>query len=728
MFGLLPIDLVIIALYFILIIAIGVWSTRHVKNQEDYFLGGRRFGKLIQTFATFGQATSVDTAVGVITTTVTNGASGIWSSLIYLFATPLYWLISPWMRRLRTLTLADFFEERYGSKAMAGLYAVVGSIGMMAVLSLGFVAMVKTVVPLAPKSMEQLAVAEKQEYQLRQELEELKAKDYKLLTDAQKKRMNELAEINPRNLFSFIDEDVLLWVVCIVTVVYVLFGGLVAAFLTDLVQGIFIIILSVMMLPFAFARLNQIYGGNTVMDAFKTIHAQLPESYFELFGSPNTIDFTWYYIAALTVMATINVVVQPNMLVTTGSAKDEYAARFGNVTGSYIKRFCIVGWGIFAIAAVVLYHDKVSNPDLVWGYATQDLLAPFRIGLVGLMIACLLSALMSTATTLMLTCSGLITRNIYYPLLPDKSPNHYLWVGRITGVIIIVGSTLISLRFDTILQILKFVWELNVIVAASFWLGMKWRRANRVGAWVSMIFTLFIFLVLPIFLPVLRPSLRTSAGLLKKTEPVQLARSYEAKAIDVAQREREIANWDALNAVNKAEGTRPEVISPGLKFEKRFTIAGQAIFWTQGIKTDLNGQRYGKGDFNLELYLLDKAGFDLSKNTNAWNQTIRIMIRTLVPFLLLIVVSVLMKPDDKAMLDRFFVKMKTKVIADKILDAREMELSHADPRRFDHHKLFPNSNWEFNKCSRTDIIGFLVSTMVALAIVGMLILLLSIGK
>ena len=152
-FGLSIIDIVVICVYFAVVIGIGIWSMRRIKNQEDYFLAGRRFGKFIQTFAAFGQGTSSETCVGVTTTTYSNGASGIWSSLFYLFATPFYWLVMPWMRRLRLLTLGDFFNERYGSKRMAGVYAVIGTIGLMAFISAGFAAMTKTVVGLAPKQV-----------------------------------------------------------------------------------------------------------------------------------------------------------------------------------------------------------------------------------------------------------------------------------------------------------------------------------------------------------------------------------------------------------------------------------------------------------------------------------------------------------------------------------------------------------------------------------------------
>jgi hypothetical protein len=50
--------------------------------------------------------------------------------------------------------------------------------------------------------------------------------------------------------------------------------------------------------------------------------------------------------------------------------------------------------------------------------------------------------------------------------------------------------------------------------------------------------------------------------------------------------------------------------------------------------------------------------------------------------------------------------MKTPVAATLEEDAREVEVSYANPTRFDHLKLWPNSNWEFTKWDRVDAIGF----------------------
>ena len=111
-----------------------------------------------------------------------------------------------------------------------------------------------------------------------------------------------------------------MWFIVFIVMAYAITGGLEAAFITDTIQGIFIIILSFLLIPFALLKISEIYNGDGIFDSFRIIHEQLPESAFEIFGSPTAIDFTWYYILALAVMGTLNVVIQPNSLVANGSA------------------------------------------------------------------------------------------------------------------------------------------------------------------------------------------------------------------------------------------------------------------------------------------------------------------------------------------------------------------------------------------------------------------------
>ena len=86
--GLHWLDWVVLVLYFIGIAGIGIWSATKVKDMTDFFMGGRRFGKVFMMFFAFGAGTSSEQAVTVIAGTWRSGLVGIWWQLVWLFATP----------------------------------------------------------------------------------------------------------------------------------------------------------------------------------------------------------------------------------------------------------------------------------------------------------------------------------------------------------------------------------------------------------------------------------------------------------------------------------------------------------------------------------------------------------------------------------------------------------------------------------------------------------------
>jgi len=727
MFGFSTIDIVVIVVYFLVLVYIGFRSMKTIHNQEDFFLAGRRFGKLVQTFAAFGQATSSDTAVSVTTTTVTNGAGGIWSALNLLFATPVYWMTSVWYRRMRVLSIGDFFEERFQSKSLAGAYAAVQAVYLMMLLSLGFNAMSKTVMALTPKTVEQFSVVEMAEYERSLELDKLEAVDYMSLSAAEKERLEQLHLEKPRNVFSHTSKEMLIWVVSIIVLIYSAAGGLHAAFVTDTVQGMFILLLSIILLPFAFTRINSLYGGSGALGAFRIMHEKLPESFFEVMGSPSNIDFTWYYILTISIMLTFTVMVDPNQLSTTGSARNEYTARLGCTTGCYLKRFCTVMWGVLGLAAIVLYGKSVRDPDLMWGHATRDLVGPLNLGLVGLVAVCFMAALMSSADCFMVTSSNLLTRNLYRVLVPSRTEEHYINIGRFLGAATIIGGAVITLGFESILQQMKFLWDFSIIFAAPFWLGILWRCATRKAAWFSVIAALVLFFIFPGILPFFAKGLRTNSYLLKMTDPRVVERQYTAHEMDVQERNEEIAKWDRLEADIKKLMPKPEPIEVGQRCTKHYLQPRKSIFWRDGVKMNEQGLLQGYGMLNPDLLLYDKLGFDLAKNPYALNETLRILTRMLMPIFIMVLVSYLTRPNDRRLLDMFYVKMKTPVLEDRQADQRELEISYSNPHRFDHLKMFPGTDWEFCRWNKVDIVGFTASMLIAFAIVGLLYLIVSIG-
>jgi len=720
-------DIVVLFIYFIVVLYVAIRASLLIKNREDYFMAGRRFGKTIQTFAAYGQATSVENVTATTTMVNTNGAAGIWAMLAGgLINLPIFWMTSVWYRRLRILTLGDFFEERYGSKNMAAFYAMCQTIFFVMLGAFGLMAMAKTVAAITTKPETELTKIEYVEYSQAVEKEHLEAADYTLLTSTEKERLAELQVINPKREYSYLNENMLIWIVAIITLIYSSIGGLAAAFLVDLIQGVFTIVLSVLLIPFAMIKMNLMHGATGALGSFQTLHKTLPASFMELWGSPSLIEFSWHWILFFSIMIVISTAIQANQLTACGSAKDDYTARYGFVSGMVLKRYSTVLWGLLALFTVVLYGGKISDPDYVWGHATRDLLGPAGFGLVGLMIASLIAALMSAKSAFMLTAAAMITNNLYKPFFPNKSESHYITMGRIFGALYMFVSAYFAMKSNGLFELFKMTMMFNCILAAGFWLGMVWRRANAAGAWTSMIIMFIVTVILPFGIPAISDA-RTSEYLSKTTEAIPVSRTYFAREMDVQFREEAIAKWDLLYTEGKEQGKRPEYLEIGEKFNKKVLLPQKSIFWSDGLCID-QGVVGGRGYLKVELVVLDLLGWDLSKNTYSFNETLTFLFRIIFPFAILILISIFTRPEDKKRLDLFYGKMLTPVVGTHEEDEQAMELTRSNPNRFNHLLMFPNSNWEFRKWERQDWLGVILSSLAALSVVLLLVLIVSIGN
>jgi SSS family solute:Na+ symporter len=701
-------DIVAIIIYFLLMVGIGFYSRKRTKNQEEFFMGGRSFGKLIQTFASFGAGTSADSPIGTVRNTYTSGLSGIWTVLNWLFCTPFYWFFGKWYRRMRVITTGDFYEERYDSRGIAGTYAIFALVFFMGYISIGYSAASKTIIAIAPKSEQSLTVEEKKEYNDFQRMKQLEKEDYAILSPNEKQELEDLRVKNPRGLYPIINLNLLTFIMGIVTLIYSIVGGITAAYLTDLIQGTMIIFLSVILIPYALTSINNMYGGSSIFDGFKIMHDKIPEEFFDIFGSPFASDFTWYYVTAIVLMNLIGIIVQPHQISVGGAtAKDELTGRIGIVSGNLLKRFCTLFWALTGLLLFTLYTKELSDPDLVWGYATRELLGPIGLGLVGLMLASLFAAIMSSVSAYLVSSSALIVRNLYKPIAPDKSEKVYVNIGRIAGAVVVLGATYLSIYFQDVFIQFKFIWEVPIIFGASMWIGLFWRRATAASVWTSVIISSVLFFILPVILPSLIPGLTKSEKYLLMTQPAPIVRVYEAKEFDIVERDIEIEKWNKLSEEQKSIAPSPEKIKVGDKIQKTVKPKGASIFWTKGIKVNKDGSLQGEGLFNLEMILFQKLGLKLENLPNPLIETLRLPFRIFLPILIIIFVSLFTSPVNRKKTDRFFTKMRLKVDPDKLKDKENLEKAWQNPESLEHRKMFPNTNFEFVKLTKEDVIGFI---------------------
>ena len=634
-------DYLVLFIYFSGMAAIGIWAMRQVKAQEDYFMGGRKFGKLFQTFAAFGAGTGSADPVNTARGTFANGMSGMWGVMYWLFVTPIYWISAVWYRRMRCLTLGDWFTERYESKPMGVAYAIFGCFYYIVYGAMLFTAIGKVGVPLLGEEL----MGTKTEY-------------------------------------------VLVPLVAVIVMMYGVLGGITAAYWTDLIQGVCIILLSILLIPFGLNEVVKRFGapGDSWTDGFRVMHEQLPASTFEIVGGSAASEFPIYAVITIVIMNMIGIVLTPHFIVTGGgSAKSEHDARVGLVTGNFIKRFCTIGWVITALIVLTLYGNNqalIGDADMAWGVATRELLGPLGIGLVGLMLACLLAALMSSVDCYMLVCSALVVRNIYVPYgNPNASERECLRLGRVTGAIVVFGAVVVSVTMLDMFKQLELTWIVPMTFAALFWLGMYWRRATTKAGWITIVFCLLCFFVLPRAIPAVAPELRTH---------------------------------EAYLTVNSPEGA----------------AGGQSIYWTGGGKEneEEEGDKIGQGSFRFDMVIYDKLlGLDLTQYRKAALKTLEFPFKIIAPFLVMIIASLLTQPNSKKALDRLYVKMKTPVDPDPERDAREIDVSYARPDRFNDQKLFPGSNWEFERPTKMDFWGFVGCFVICFAIIGVVLWVARIG-
>jgi len=106
---------IILTLYFSLMLLIGFWSGRKIKDTTDFLIAGRRLGLVLATATMFATWFGGESVIGTAGTVYKQGLYGIISdpfgaSLALILAGLFY---APALRRLNLLTVTDIFEKFY---------------------------------------------------------------------------------------------------------------------------------------------------------------------------------------------------------------------------------------------------------------------------------------------------------------------------------------------------------------------------------------------------------------------------------------------------------------------------------------------------------------------------------------------------------------------------------------------------------------------------------------
>ena len=368
-----PLDYVVIVAYFGIIIFIGIFFSRYIRQAKDYFTAGAAVPWWLAGISLWMASFSALTFV-------------VYSQLAYKYgfiAVTLNWVVIPAMilaavffssrwRRARVMTPLGFMEQRY-NKTVHQLFVWTG---IPLRLIDNSIKIYSTAIFLA------MAVGQ-----------------------------------------SWFTLEVCIGVVGIIMILYTLLGGQWAVLVTDFVQFIILCLAVLILLPLSLIAVGG-FGG---------LIEKAPEGFFNILSPPyGTFDWLMFCVLiCISYNATWSLVQKYNCVAT------ETDARKVAIIMGVLATIGPIVFFIPAMAARVLLPELMDTPDgSKFAYVAISLkLLP--AGVMGLMVAGMFSATLSTLGSDYNVLSGVLTKDFYGRVVrPDADERHLIMWGRINTALV----------------------------------------------------------------------------------------------------------------------------------------------------------------------------------------------------------------------------------------------------------------------------------------------------
>lgn len=247
----------------------------------------------------------------------------------------------------------------------------------------------------------------------------------------------------------------------IIVVIYCFSGGIRASIWTDTVQGIIMIASLLLLLVVAVANC----GG---FGQLWTQLGKIDPSLVDL--SPSSLQWGFFPFFLGWIVAGFGVVGQPHILVRAmaiDSAKNINKALNIKIVGGLTTSLCAIGIGLTGRVLMPELAPPGGDPELTLPFLSQQLLSAF---LVGMMLAGLFSATMSTADSQILSCSAALTQDIF----PNLAKSYNLAkLGTLTVTTLVL---IIALSGDNnVFSLVTFAWSILAASLGPLLLVRVWR-------------------------------------------------------------------------------------------------------------------------------------------------------------------------------------------------------------------------------------------------------------
>jgi len=424
---------VLLVLFFVVMVVVGLYSRKKVTNSNDFLLGGRNVGPWMSAFSYGTTYFSAVIFIGYAGRIGWNfGVSATWIGIgNAVIGSLLAWLIMAKRTRQMThemnaSTMPEFFEKRYDSKLMK---IVTGAIIFI------------FLVPYTASVYQGLGYLFEQAF-------------------------------NVPYVYCMLAMAVL-------TGAYLMLGGYIATALNNFIQGIIMLVGVIAMLFYIIS--NPAVGG--LSEGISRLTSINPDLTSVMGPSPINL-------LGLVILTSLGSWGLPQMVHKFYAIKDENAIKKGTIISTV---FCfIIAGGAYFVGAFGRLFFQYNNATVP---GNSDMIMPMVLewalpdALFGLIIVLVLSASMSTLSSLVLVSSSSITMDLLQSTVyQNMSKKTEMLLLRIFCAIFVIFSFIVAITPNAILTLMSFSWgTISGAFIGPFLYGLYWKGTTKAGAWAGII-------------------------------------------------------------------------------------------------------------------------------------------------------------------------------------------------------------------------------------------------
>lgn len=267
-----------------------------------------------------------------------------------------------------------------------------------------------------------------------------------------------------------------------VTLIYTLFGGFLGASLTDVVQGL------MMMVALLIVPVMAIIAVGGPAEAWSMVRELEPDHLSFVGGGALTGAAVVSIISALG--WGLGYFGQPHIIVRFMALPDPSGARSARriaITWMILSLLGAVTGGLVGVAYFAQSDVDLGDPETVMLTMSQILLHPIVAGFV---LAAVLAAVMSTVSSQLLVCSSALVEDLYKVVAKrPPEPGILVLLGRGGVLVVAVLAALLALDPNgTILELVSFAWAgFGASFGPIILLSLFWRRLTNWGALAGLV-------------------------------------------------------------------------------------------------------------------------------------------------------------------------------------------------------------------------------------------------